>query len=84
MYATVLGSKSTQIHTEATEYIPPMTVMTLLESLRSLPYTNQPQALAANKYDFVTIINIRVNILSNCQANGHVASEYLTVLQTGM
>ena len=60
-----------------------MTVMTFLESLRALLYTNQPQALVAIKYGIVNIINIRVNILSNCEANGHLNSEYLTVQHIG-
>jgi len=61
-----------------------MTVMTFLDSLRALLYTNQSQALVAIKYDNVTVINIRVKILSNCQATGHVKSEYLTVQHIGM
>jgi hypothetical protein len=61
-----------------------MTVMTFLEYLRALSYTNHPQALADIKYDTVTIINIRVNILSNCEDNGQMASAYLAVHQKGM
>jgi hypothetical protein len=61
-----------------------MTVMTFLEYLSALSYTNQPQALPDIKYDTVTIINIRVNVLSNYEDNGQVASEYLAVHQRGM
>jgi len=61
--------------------IPSTTVMTFLESLRPLLYTNQPQALVAIKYGIVNIINLRVNILSNCQATGHVT--YSTIHRRG-
>lgn len=61
-----------------------MTVMTFLDSLRALLYINKPQVLVAIKYDIVSVINIRVNILSNCQANGHVTSDYLTIQHIGM
>jgi hypothetical protein len=73
-----------QLHTEAAENIPSMTVMSFLDTLWALPYTNQPQASADIMYDIVTIIKIRVTILSNCQTNRHVTSEYLAVHQTRM
>ena len=60
-----------------------MTVMKFLDSLRALLHTNQPQACVDIKYDIVNIINIPVNILSNCKTNGHVTSEYLTVQHIG-
>ena len=58
--------------------------MTFLDSPRALLYTNQPQALVAIKYDIFNIIKIRVNILSNSQANGRVTSRYLTVQHIGV
>jgi len=61
-----------------------MKVMTFLDSLRALLYTSQSQPIVAIKYDNVTVIDIRVNIVSNCQTTGHVKSEYLTVQHIGM
>jgi hypothetical protein len=60
-----------------------MTVMKFLDSLRALLYTNKPQALVVIKYDIVNTINTRLNILSNCQANRHVISDYLIVQHIG-
>jgi len=73
-----------QLYTEAIENIPPMMVITFLDSLLALLYTNQTQALVTIKCDIVTVMNIRLNIPINCQANGHVPSEYLTVQHIGM